>query len=66
MKRYFSALAIIICFISGCKDAEIQQKEYPLIITKEVSEINSEGVTLEAEIVVADRKSTRLNSSHRT
>lgn len=55
MKRYFSALAIIICFISGCKDAEIQQKEYPLIITKEVSEINSEGVTLEAEIVVAGK-----------
>lgn len=55
MKRYFSALVIIICFISGCKDAEIQQKEYPLIITKEVSEINSEGVTLEAEIVVAGK-----------
>lgn len=53
MKNYFSILIIIIGFIGGCRDAEILPKEYPLIITKEVTEINSEGVTLEAEIAVA-------------
>lgn len=52
MKKYFSALVIIVFLISGCEDAKIQQKEYPLIVTKNVSEINSEGATLEAEIVI--------------
>lgn len=36
----------------SCNDSEIQPKDYPIIITKEATEINSTGATLEAEIVL--------------
>lgn len=52
MKNYFLILFAIVYIVSGCNDAEIQLKEYPLIVTKEVSDINANGVTLDAEILV--------------
>lgn len=52
MKNYFFILSAFICIISGCKDAEIQSKEYSLIVTKEVTDINTNGVTLDAEILI--------------
>jgi IPT/TIG domain. len=52
MKNYFLILFAVVCILSSCKDAEIQSKEYPLIVTKEVSDINTGGATLDAEILV--------------
>jgi len=52
MKKHLIILSTIIIIISGCKDAEIQPKVNPLIITKEVTEIDANGVTLGAEILV--------------
>jgi len=52
MRHYFYILAAFICIISACNDAEVQPKEYPLIVTKEVTDIDTEGATLEAEILV--------------
>lgn len=52
MKLNLFILLLFACFISGCKDAVIQQNEYPFLITKPVTEINANGATFEAEVVV--------------
>ena len=35
----------------GCRDAEVQPKEYPFLITNEVSDISDSGVTFSAKII---------------
>ena len=45
MKREY-IIIILLFLISGCeKDATIKTKEYPLVLTKEVTEINETGAT---------------------
>jgi len=51
MKRYTIYICLIHLFYIGCtKDALIQPKQYPYVITKDVAEINTSGVTFEAKI----------------
>lgn len=43
---------LVVIFIQACQqEAEIQPKEYPFIISEEVKDIDSRGVTLNAEIL---------------
>ncbi len=52
MKNYIYILLVFIFFISSCNDVVIQPKEYPLVITKEVTNIDVNGVTFDAEILI--------------
>jgi hypothetical protein len=51
MKREY-LIIILLLLLSGCeKDATIQTKEYPLVLTKEISEINKTGATFAGKIL---------------
>jgi len=56
MKSKQVVFFLILCFISGCKDAVIQQNDYPFLITKPVTEIDSTGVTFEASTVLSGKE----------
>ncbi len=53
MKTNFNiVLIIVLLFISACQnEAEIQPRDYPFVITKDATKIDSEGVTFNAEIL---------------
>jgi len=53
MKKHICIISIIlISLLIGCKkEAKLNSREHPVLITKAVSEINSTGVTLNAEIL---------------
>jgi len=53
MKSISAVFFLILCLITGCKDAVIQQNDYPFLITKPVTEIDSTGATFEAIIVLS-------------
>ena len=45
-------LSLFCIFISACQnEAEIQPRDYPFVITKDATKIDSEGVTFNAEIL---------------
>ena len=52
MKSNILVLLIFSSFLFGCKDAELQTSEFPLLVTQLVSEINTTGATFQASIVV--------------
>ncbi|MCX6233345.1 MAG: IPT/TIG domain-containing protein [Bacteroidetes bacterium] len=47
----FVILSLLFSFMGCKKDAEIQPKQYPYVITKSVTDIDSSGATFEAEIL---------------
>ena len=53
MKSISAVFFLILCLITGCKDAVIQQNDYPFLITKPVTKIDSTGATFEAIIVLS-------------
>nr|NQU93510.1 hypothetical protein [Bacteroidota bacterium] len=53
MKQFSGILVLIFLTLSGCeKDAELQPKDYPYLITLEVTDINPTGVRFNAEVLV--------------
>ena len=50
LKNTFCILLFAV-IIHGCKDAEIQPKDYPFMITDEVSKIDALGVTFSAQMI---------------
>lgn len=58
MNRFYVALVFTsLLFTTGCiKNAEYQSKDYPFLITKDVSDIDTTGVTFNAEIVDYGKK----------
>jgi len=52
MRKYSIGFFAIVCLIGGCvKDAEIKPKQYPLVTTNSVEDINSKGATFSAVIL---------------
>ncbi len=56
MKNIIIILCILSIFFVSCKDAEMQPKDYPLIVTNEPTDIDTTGVTLEAEILLQGKE----------
>lgn len=52
MKSKILILLIFSSFLFGCKDAELQTSEFPLLVTQPISEVNTTGATFQASIVV--------------
>jgi len=53
MKQLFRLLIVVLPFVAACKkDAELQQKSYPYVLTLPVSNIDSTGVRFNARIVI--------------
>ena len=52
MKKLTTVLLILLFAIFyGCRDAEVQPKEYPYLVTNEVTDINASGATFSAKII---------------
>jgi len=50
--RWIIAIIIFISFLPGCmKDAEIQKKSYPYVITGGITDIAQDGATLHARVI---------------
>ena len=59
MKKYIITFWILLfAAIYGCRDAEIQPKNYPYLVTKDVTDINTSGVTFSAEIIPSTNDDT--------
>ena len=55
MKSKLLLYILFIYFISGCKDALLKQNDYPFLITKPVTEIDSTGATFQAITVLSGK-----------
>jgi hypothetical protein len=55
MKSNILVILLIACFISGCKDAEMKTNDFPFLVTKLVSEINTNGATFEAAVAISGK-----------
>ncbi len=55
MKSKIFVILIITCFISGCKDAEMKTFNFPFLVTKPVSEIDANGATFTATVIVSGK-----------
>ncbi len=55
MKSKIFVILIITCFISGCKDAEMKTFNFPFLVTEPVSEIDANGATFTATVIVSGK-----------
>jgi len=55
MKPTLFVLSIMLCIISGCKDAVMQSNDIPFLMTKQVAEINGTGATFEATLLTSGK-----------
>jgi hypothetical protein len=51
MKNFFFFIGFVLLTVTCKKDADIQSKDYPYVVTGEVSDISNTGATFEAKIL---------------